>query len=292
VFLVVTVAVGVSAVALVGFAEPSAIARQYAAADRHHWDPNREMASQGLANLAAGFAGAYPVGGSFSHTALNRMAGARTRWSGAVTGLVALAFLPLAGLLAPLPNAVLAAIVIVAVLPLVDVGGLRRFWSYSKPQALVLALTFLLTLAVAPRVERAVLAGILSAIAVHLWRELRVPVPSWTDGEALHLRPRGVLFFASAPVLEETFTRLLAAHPDAARLVVHCDGLGRIDLTGALALRAVLDDARIAGMDVHLVDVPPQAQGLVSRVLLDPPRYGPTISVSSPSATISSPTAK
>jgi SulP family sulfate permease len=269
-------------IALIGFAEPSAIARQYAAADRQRWDPNREMVGQGLANLAAGFGGGYAVGGSFSRTALNRLAGARTRLSGAVTGLVALAFLPAADLLATLPIAVLGAIVIVAVVPLLALGPLREFWAYSRPQALVAVATFAITIALAPRVDRAVLVGIGLAVAVHLWRELHVRVPNWTDGVVLHLRPRGVLYFASTPPIEETFIDLLAAHPEAERLVLHCDGLGRIDLTGALALRAVLLDARAAGMRVEVVDIPPHAQRIVSRVLADAipvapddPRPGP-----------------
>jgi len=228
-----------------------------------------------MANLAAGFGGGYPVGGSFSRTALNRLAGARTRLSGAVTGLAVLAFLPAAGVLAPLPMAVLSAIVIVAVLPLVSLRPMAAFWKYSRPQALVGVATFAITLVLAPRVDRAVLVGIVLAVLVHLWRELHVGVASWTAGVVLHLRPQGVLFFASTPAIEETFLRLLAAHPGAEQLVVHCDGLGRIDLTGALALRAVLDDAQAAGVDVQLVDVPPQAQRLISAVL--PGRATPVV---------------
>jgi SulP family sulfate permease len=264
-----TLLLGSLAIALVGFAEPSAIARRYAAADHHRWDPNREMVSQGLANIAAGFAGGLPVGGSFSRTALNRLAGARTRISGLVTGLAALAFLPAAGLLARLPTAVLATIVIVAVAPLLDPRPIREFWRYSRPQGAVAVATFAITLALAPRVDHAVLVGIALAIAVHLWRELHVQVPSWTDGPTLHLRPRGVLFFASAPPIEETLGDLLAAHPDAQRLVLHCDGLGRIDLTGALALRAVMEEARLAGVTVELANVPGHARRILTRVLPD-----------------------
>src|SRR5680860_191933 len=101
-------------IALVGFAEPASIARRYAAEDRRPWNSNREFLGQGLANLAAGVAGGYPAGGSFSRSALNRLSGARSRWSGAITGAAVLALLPLAGLLAPLPSAVLAGLVIAA----------------------------------------------------------------------------------------------------------------------------------------------------------------------------------
>jgi SulP family sulfate permease len=273
-----TLLVGSFVISLVGFAEPSVIARRYAAADHHRWSPNREMVSQGLANVAAGLGGGFAVGGSFSRTALGRLAGARTRLSGLVTGLVALAFLPMSGVLATLPTAVLGAIVVVAVAPLLTAGPLLRIWEYSRAQALVAVATLVLTLVLAPRIDRAVLVGVGLAVAVHLWRELHVQVPSWTEHGELHLRPSGVLFFASAPPIEETIGDLLAAHPDARRLVVHCEGLGRIDLTGALALRAVLEDAKLAGVTVELVDVPPHARRVISRVLPttgDPPQLPP-----------------
>lgn len=256
-------------IALIGFAEPAAIARQYATADRHSWDPNRELISQGLANFAAGFGGGYAVGGSFSRTALGRLAGARTRVSGALTGVLVLAFLPVAGLLARLPTAVLGAAVIMAVIPLLTVGTARDFWRYSRPQAAIAAATLLLSLLLAPRVDQAVLIGIGLSVAVHLWRELHVHVPSWTEGDVLHLRPSGVLYFASTPAIEERLTQLLADHPDAKRLVLHCEGMGRIDLTGALALRAVLNDAQAADLVVELTNVPPQLRRLLSRVMPD-----------------------
>jgi len=82
-------------IALVGFAEPASIARTYAAADRLPWNANREMVSQGVANLASAVSGAFPVGGSFSRSSLNRMAGATSAWSGAITGAFVLVVLPL-----------------------------------------------------------------------------------------------------------------------------------------------------------------------------------------------------
>ena len=74
------------------------------------WDADREFVSQGAANIAAGLTGGFPVGGSFSRSSLNRLAGARTAWSGAITGLIVLALLPTAFLLEGVPAAVLGAI--------------------------------------------------------------------------------------------------------------------------------------------------------------------------------------
>ena len=161
-----------------GFAEPAAIARTFAAQDRQPWSSDREFVSQGVANLVSGISGGFPVGGSFSRSSVNRMAGGKTRWSGAVTGLVVLAFLPMAGVLSPLPRAILAAIVIAAVVQLIQVRSLIRLFVYSRPQALVAWGTFGVTLALAPRIEWAVLIGIGLGILLHLWRELSVEVGS------------------------------------------------------------------------------------------------------------------
>jgi len=254
-------------IALIGFVETSSIARTYAALERRRWDANREFISQGVANVGAGMLGGFPVGASFSRSALNRLAGARTSVSAFVTGLAVLAFIPLGFLLGPLPRAALAGIVIVTVAGLVRTLPVLRLGRLSKPQFVVAATTFALTLALAPHIERAVLAGIGLAFAVHLWRELRLDMPCWTTDETLHLRPRGVLWFGTAARLEELLLGLVAEEQHVKRLRVHLDGLGRIDMTGALALRNSLDEVRSAGLVVEIVDVQPAWRELVENVI-------------------------
>lgn len=259
--------VGGVVIALVGFVEPSSIARTFATEERQRWDANREWIGQGAANVAGGLTGGFPVGGSFSRSALNRTAGAKTRWSGAITGLAVLAFIPFAGILSALPTAVLAGVVIGAVAGLVRPLPILRLARFSRPQFLVASTTFVLTLALAPRIDIAVLVGIGLAVATHLWRELSLEVPSWTDGETLHLRPRGVLWFGTAARLEDVFLEQLGAHPESERLVIHLDGAGRIDTTAALALRSLVRDARRAGLVVEFQDVRLRWQRLVDGVI-------------------------
>ena len=254
-------------IALIGFVEATSIARTYAVLQRARWDPNREFISQGAANLGAGMLGGFPVGASFSRSALNRLAGAKTSLSAVVTGLVVFVFLPFGFLLSPLPRSVLAAIVIVSVVELVRPLPLFRLARLSWPQFLVASTTLVLTIVLAPHVERAVLVGIGLTVAVHLWRELHLDVPSWTEQDALHLRPIGVLWFGTAARLEDTFLRLIGERKDLQQLVLHLDGLGRIDMTGALALRNVLDEARAAGVAVEIVDVPTRSRRLVENVI-------------------------
>ncbi len=256
-------------IALLGFAEAASIARTYAAMERKRWDANREFVSQGAANLASGLFGGFPVGASFSRSALNRLAGARTNVSGLVTGLAVFCFLPLGFLLEPLPRSVLAATVIVAVVPLIRLDRIVEIARLSRPQLTITLAAFGLTLALAPHVEWAIVAAIGLSIGIHLWRELRLDVASSSRGDRLELIPEGVLWFGTARSLEERFLDLLARHADARELVVRLDRLGRIDLTGALALEALIDDARAAGLAVRVEGSPAHAERIVRRVLGD-----------------------
>ena len=254
-------------IALVGFVEAASIARTFAAQDRHLWDPSREFVAQGAANLAAGAFGGMPVGASFSRSSLNRLAGAVSSFSAVVAGVGVLVLLPLAGLLSRLPQAALATIVIVSVAPLLRAAELRELRRYSTIQLVAALATFAATLALSPHVERGVLVGIGAAIAIHLWRELDVDIRSWSEGDVVHLQPLGVLWFASAHRIDGELLRLLREHPDARRVVVHMGGLGRTDITGALALRGLLLDAVAAGLEVRVEGVQPRSRPLVARVL-------------------------
>lgn len=253
-------------IALVGFAEPASIARQYASQDRTHWDPDREFIGQGLANLGSGLFAGYPVGGSFSRSALNRLSGGRTRWSGVVSGLAVLAVLPFVSVLADLPKAALAGLIIAAVVPLLDPDPVWRTRTMSRPQFAIAVVTFAVSLAAAPRVQWGVVVGVMLALAVHLWRELRLEIQVWTEGDELHVRPQGVLYFGSAPLLETRILAELADQPSLGRVRLHLQRLGRIDLTGALVLRAICRDLARADVPVEIQGVQPQCQRLVEAV--------------------------
>ncbi|MDN5859213.1 MAG: hypothetical protein L0H84_11380, partial [Pseudonocardia sp.] len=254
-------------IALIGFTEAASISRRFASEERSRWSADREFLSQGVANLAAACAGGYPCGGSFSRSSINRLSGARTRLAGGVTGLTVLAFLPAAWILEPLPLAVLGAIVISAVLGLMRFRPLVRLWRYSAPQAVIAWGTFLATVTLAPRLDRAVLIGIGLSVAVFLWRSLQLAIDVAEDDGLLRLTPRGVLWFGTAHRLDDALLAALAEHPDADRLRIDLSRLGRIDTSGALELRAVLDQARTAGLTADVVDIPPQSQRLTERIM-------------------------
>lgn len=252
-------------IALIGFAEAAAISRTYAAIDRERWNPNREFVAQGVANVASALSSGFPVGGSFSRSSIARLAGGRTRWSGAATGLAVLAFLPFAGLIEALPRAILAAIVIVAVARLIQIRAMVRLITVTWGQSVVAWGTFIATLALAPRIDFGVVIGILLAAAVHLRREGLIRVEAIQEGPLLVLRPHGVLYYGSAPRLSETLVDQLAAQPETTRVVVDLERLGRVDYTGAMALKAFLDEAAEAGLETAVANVPQHAMGTLDR---------------------------
>ncbi len=251
--------VAAAAIALVGFAEPSSIARTFAAADRQPWDANREMISQGIANVASAASGAFPVGGSFSRSSLNRLAGADTAWSGALTGVVVLAALPLVTLVADLPSAILGAIVVVAVINLIKVRELARLFRRSMPQAFVGAGTFVATLAASPRVERGVIVGVVLAIGAHLYREATVAVSSERTGDTLTIRPQGVVWYFTVPLIERLLRRELAEHVDLDVVVIDFGGIGRLDYSGGAAIERIVAEQASAGVEVRIENISPGA---------------------------------
>ncbi len=258
---------GAVVIALVGFVEAASIARVFAARERQRWDPDQDFISQGVANLASSVVGGFPVGASFSRSTLGHMLGGRSRWSGAITGLTVLVFMPVSNVLAPLPIAVLGAIVIAAVFSLVRFRPLMSLWRYSKPQFAVANGTLLLTLALAPHIEHAVLLGIGLAVALHLWREFRVDNINWLEGSTLHLRPQGILWFGSAEILKQAALDLIADHRDVANVVLHMEQLGRVDLTAACAVQSLVKDLQEAGLGVCLDGVKQQTAPALRTVL-------------------------
>jgi SulP family sulfate permease len=256
-------------IALVGFAEAGAISRTFAVQDRQRWNPNLEFLSQGAANLASGVSGAFPVGGSFSRSSINRLAGATSKVAGAITGIAVLLFLPIADVLAPLPQAVLGAIVLAAVAKLIRPDRIVEIFRYSVPQGMIALVTFVATLALSPRIDLAVLLGIGLSVLVHLWRELSTHVTTRYDDGVLRIEPAGVMYFGSTPRMAESLVEALADHPGTREVVVDVSRLGRIDYMAAEALKGLVDRAGEAGADARIVGVQDHSVRILTHVFGD-----------------------
>ncbi len=146
------------AISFIGFLENISIGKALAAKRRQKVDSDQEFIALGSANLAAGITGGYPVSGSFARSTVNFNAGANTGLASLVTvvvvGLAALFLMPL---FHHLPQAVLAAIITVAVTRLMDFRMPRRLWRYNKADAAALAVTFVGVLTIG--ITKGILSG-------------------------------------------------------------------------------------------------------------------------------------
>ena len=161
-------------IAVVGFAEPTAIARTFSKQDGSNWSPSKEFISQGIANMASAFSSSFPVGGSFGRSSLNKIAGAKTPWSGAITGAVVLGLLPLSSLLSELPSAILGATVIWAVMKLIKPLEFFDLVRNEPEQALIAMGTLFATLVTAPRIDRGIVLGVLLSFIAYLLKKFQV----------------------------------------------------------------------------------------------------------------------
>ena len=120
-------------VMLVAFAEGLGAAKTYAARNHYEIDPNRELIGLGAANIGAGLCQGMVVSGSLSKTAVNASAGARSELSGLTAAAVTvITLLFLTGLFEDLPEATLGAVVIAALIALVDFHALVRLYRLSS----------------------------------------------------------------------------------------------------------------------------------------------------------------
>jgi len=261
-----TLLVGGFVIALVGFAEPASIARTFANEEQSEWSSSREFFASGLANIVSGVSGAFPVGGSFSRSSVNRFAGAQTRWSGAVTGLVVLGFLPFAGALERLPNAVLGAIVVGAVISLIKPKRLVWLWLRSPWQAALAWGTWLATLITPPNVERAVLFGVLLTVILHFMRRFHLETDDNAPSGELRLRARGLLWSVTTAKLASELVRSVEEDTGTGDVVLSLDRVTAIDSQIAKAIVEGNEAAKSVGRSFRVVDAPHGAGPILEKM--------------------------
>jgi high affinity sulfate transporter 1 len=251
---------GAMGIALVNFAEAIGPARGFATRHKYDVDPDEELVALGAANVGAGLFQGFPIGSSLSKSAANDAAGARTPISlVAAAALMALVALFLTQLFAPLPEATLGAIVIVAVLGMMKVGELRRFGRLRETD-LLLALVALFGVLVFG-VELGLAIAVVTSLLVLVWHASRGRVtslgrsPTGSDYASivrhpdhraspgiLVLRPDEPLFFANAESLRASIRDAVAQADVPTRAVVlDLEMTGELDVP-ALDMLAELND--------------------------------------------------
>ncbi|TAK46558.1 MAG: STAS domain-containing protein, partial [Betaproteobacteria bacterium] len=242
-------------ISLIGFMEAISIAKALAARTRQRLDPNQELMGQGLANLAGSFTQCFPASGSFSRSAVNYQAGARTGFASAVTALILmLTLLFLTSLLHHLPQAVLAAVIMLAVISLVHFDAIGHAWRVQRHDGVAGAMTFAAVLVLAPHLDLGILVGAGLSVLMFLYRTMRPRIallgrhPDGTLRDAaLHRLPLseyiiavrfdGQLYFGNVPYFEDSLLDISARFPKARYVLVVADGINQIDASGEQTLR-------------------------------------------------------
>ncbi|WP_339115072.1 sulfate permease [Thioclava sp. GXIMD2076] len=259
-------------ISIIGFVESVSVAQTLAAKKRQRISPDQELIGLGAANIGAAFTGGYPVTGGFARSVVNFDAGAETPAAGAFTaiglGIAAIALTPLVYFL---PDATLAATIIVAVLGLVDISILKKTWAYSRKDFAAVLVTIVLTLAAG--VEIGVATGVILSIVMHLLHTSRPHIAEVglvpgtehfrnihrheviTHPDLLTLRIDESLYFVNARFLEDYIQDRLTRAPRIRNVVLMFSAVNSVDFLALESLEAINHLLKDRNIGLHLSEV-------------------------------------
>jgi SulP family sulfate permease len=259
-------------ISVVGFVESVSVGQTLAAKRRQRIEPDQELVALGSSNLSAALTGGFPVTGGFARSVVNFDAGAQTPASGVFTAAcITLASLFLTPALYYLPQATLAATIVIAVLSLVDFSILHKTWIYAKSDFSAVVATLVSTLTVG--VETGLVVGVSVSLALYLYRTSRphmaeVGLVAGTEHfrnvqrhavavspRVLSLRVDESLYFANSRALEDRINSAVANRPGLIHVILQCSAINDIDASALESLEAIDLRLRGAGMRLHLSEV-------------------------------------
>jgi SulP family sulfate permease len=275
-------------ISLLGFMEAIAIAKAMAAKTGQKLDPNQELIGQGLANMLGSIGSSYSVSGSFSRSAVNLQAGAVSGISSVVTSvMVVITLLFFTPLLYHLPQAVLAAVIMMAVIGLVNVKGFIHSWRAQWYDGAISIFSFFVTLYFAPHLDKGIMVGVALSMVVFLYKSMRPVVASLSLNEenvlqsAEHYRLKGcrhisvvrfdgALFFANASYLDEQVAKFRTESPELRYILLDARGINDMDASGEEALEMLCKRVRSARLGFAMCGVKGQVLKVMERTgLLD-----------------------
>jgi len=259
---------GALVISLVGFMEAVSIAKAIAAKTKERIDPNQELIGQGIANIVGSFSQSFPTCGSFSRSAINLDAGARTGMSSVFSGMIVLAtLLFLTPLLYHLPQAVLAAVIMMALAGLISLKGIMHAWHIHKHDGMAAIVTFIATLAFAPHLDNGIMVGAGLAVMFYLYRTMtprvailgRAPDGTLRDVKVHNLpvsenviaiRYDGSLYFANVAYFEDAILEAISHNPHARHILIVSSGINQLDASGEEVIRHLVERLRDHGIRV------------------------------------------
>lgn len=263
------------AISLVSFMESIAVAKAMQSRHRNYkLDANQELIALGSANIGGAFFQSFPVTGGFSRTAVNDQAGARTGLATIISAvLVVITLLFLTPLFELLPNAVLAAIIMVAVYGLIDYKEAQHLWYSNRSDFTMWLVTFIATLFIG--IEQGIGLGVILSLALMIFRTTRphIAVLGRVPGsdfyrnverfnnleqrpDILIMRFDAQLYFANVNYFRDAIDELVSKKGEALRaIVINAESINNLDSSGVHALEEIIDQYRTLGIQVYFVSV-------------------------------------
>ncbi len=267
-------------ISLLGFMEAISIAKAMAARTGQRLDVNQELIGQGLGNIIGSFGQSYAVSGSFSRSAVNLQAGGKTGLSNVISSLVVvvvlLFFTPL---LYHLPQSVLAAIIMMAVVGLINLKSFVHAWKAQWYDGLIGIITFICTLIFAPHLDRGIIIGVILSLLLYMIRNMKPVIAMLSlhvDGTFRNrsrfdleqcpyvavIRYAGSLIFSNVSYLEDQVLDAVRRMPELRHILIVGNGINEMDASGVDALSILVDRLRgqgikfsISGLNDSVLDV-------------------------------------
>jgi SulP family sulfate permease len=258
-------------ITLVSFIETASSAKVESQKGGQQWNQNQDLIGQGLAKIASGLSGAFPTSSSFSRSALNLYAGAKTAWASVVGVLVVmLTLLFLTPVLHHVPQSVLAAVVVAAIYSLIVPQNFARLWHVSKMETVSALATFVVTALSAPKLYWGIITGLIMGLGHFLYLRLHpriIEVGLHSDGSLRDrhlwhlptlghnlyaLRMDAELDFASASEFERAILAHLTTHPHTQHICLFAQPINRIDATGLDVFSQVRHMLLERGITLHI----------------------------------------
>ncbi len=253
-------------ISLLGFMEAISIARAMAARTGQRLDTNQELVGQGLANIIGAFGQSYAVSGSFSRSAVNIQAGAVSGLSNVFSSLiVVVVLLFLTPLLYHLPQSVLAAIIMMAVVGLLNLKSFVHAWKAQWYDGMIGIVTFICTLLFAPHLDRGIIIGVVLSLLLYLIRNMKPAIAMLSlsaDGTLRNrtrfnlgqcpyiavIRYAGSLMFSNVNYLETQVIEIVGSMPKLRHVLLVGNGINELDASGVDSLSALID--RLHGQSI------------------------------------------
>ncbi len=275
-------------IAIISFMEAMSSSKIIAIKTRTRWDENQELIGQGLAKIVAAFSHSMPVSGSFSRSALNLVSGAKTGLASLFcAGMVVLTLLFFTPVLYHLPKPVLSAVIMAAVLNLINFNQFKMAWVARKEDGAAAVVTFVATLLVAPNIQNGILTGIILSLIMFLYRTMRPEIVVLGKDEngvlrdasrynlpKLHprlmaIRFSGHLYFANVSYINDSVLGIIGNDPNLQVILIEGDGINSLDASGVEMFTNLHQRLQTAGITLAFCNLRRNVAAVMKRTGLE-----------------------